>query len=68
MSMYHRCYVEWVEQIGGDVGDITQVQSFDTEREARSFFNALADGSRVICLRDDEGVIVRSAFPVLMVA
>ena len=68
MSMYYRCYVEWVEQIGGDVGDITQVQSFDTERAARMFFNELADGSRVICLRDDVGVIVRSAFPVLMVA
>lgn len=46
-----------------------QLVAFRTERDARSFINALADGSTEYTLFDNYGQeIVRSAFPVLMVA
>jgi hypothetical protein len=49
--------------------DCSDVWQFHTEREARAFINQHADGFRVYTLFDPEGeVIVRSRFPVLMVA
>jgi hypothetical protein len=49
--------------------DCNDVWQFRTEREARAFINERADGSRVFTLLDPDGeVVVRSAFPVLMVA
>lgn len=61
--------VTWWDEIGGDVGDVLQRESFATEREAREFINAAADGTLAFTLLDPDGeVIVRSAFPVLMVA
>ncbi len=61
--------VTWVEVIGGEVGDLLQTESFATEREAREFLNTYADGGLEFTLLDPAGeVIVRSAWPVLMVA
>jgi hypothetical protein len=49
--------------------DCLDVWEFDTEREAREFLNVKADGGRTYTLVDPAGeVIVRSRFPVLMVA
>jgi hypothetical protein len=49
--------------------DCLDVWEFDTEREARAFLNVQADGERIYTLVDPAGeVIVRSRFPVLMVA
>ena len=43
--------------------------TFNTERAAREAFNHIADGTRLMTLRDHEDeVIVESAWPVLMVA
>lgn len=42
--------------------------NFETEREARQFINARANGKTTYTLTDDEGVIVRSSLPVLQVA
>lgn len=44
-------------------------RAFETEREARVFFNSRADGTCEYLLFDPLGyLIVRSCFPVLMVA
>jgi hypothetical protein len=52
------------ETAGGDEWSLP----FATEREAREWINARADGSIIYWLRDSCGVIVASAWPVLMVA
>lgn len=51
-----------------DGGTACSVHWFATEREARQVLNFCADGRTVFTLCDAEGVIVESAFPVLMVA
>jgi len=49
-----------------DSGDCIE---FATEREARAWINARADGTQVYALETADGdLIVESAFPVLMVA
>lgn len=61
--------VEWYAWIGGDDPEVRVRQSFESEREARMFFNVMADGSQTIKLLEADGTpIVESAFPVLMVA
>jgi hypothetical protein len=49
-------------------GEEMVTASFEKESEARSYINMLADGSVVFTLWEGDEVIVRSAFPVLMVA
>lgn len=58
--------VKWIDSYMG--GRLFQ-RAFETEREARGFINDRADGSCEFLLFDPRGyVVVRSAFPVLMVA
>jgi len=53
----------------GSLGDCGDAVEFKTEREARAWINARADGSTVYTLESpDFYVIVESAWPVLMVA
>jgi hypothetical protein len=55
----------WVESVHGGFHHWV---NFETEREARQFINARANGSTTYSLLHADEMIVRSAFPVLMVA
>lgn len=55
----------WVESVHGGFHHWV---NFETEREARQFINARADGTTTYSLIGPDGLIVRSTCPVLMVA
>jgi len=53
----------------GSLGDCGDAVEFKTEREARAWINARADGSQVYTLEGpDHDIILQSSWPVLMVA
>ena len=55
----------WSDSLG-DCGDAI---AFDTERKAREWINARADGTQTYTLEGPDGeVIVSSSWPVMMVA
>ena len=58
--------VTWIDSY---MGGRKFQRAFETEREARLFFNSRANGYAEFLLFDPAGeLIVRSSFPVLMVA
>lgn len=60
-------YFQFSVEYEDDNGGVWRMP-FVLERNARKWINARADGSITYTLSDRDGVIVRSAFPVLQVA
>lgn len=60
--------VSFCRQCEDEPGEEMVFYEFATEREARAFINMMADGSCTYSLWHDGEFILRSSFPVLMVA
>lgn len=57
---------EWHRDDDGEM--VLSQWCFDTERDARTFINALADGSKTYTLWVNHEIVVESSWPVCMVA